>query len=247
MELTLGTVLRRGLIAGLVAGVAAALVALFVVEPMIRDALAVEAARPVDPAIGHEEELVGRTMQVIGGMVAAVMVALCLAAVLAVVFATVRHRLPGSTDFGRVGTLAACGFVAVALLPGVKYPANPPAVGDPDTVTTRTVQYFSLIAAAIAVTWLAFVVRDVLRRRNWPAPHAATTAAAVAAAGYVVLLVIWPANPDAIPGDITASLLWRFRLASLAELAALWGTLGLTMGLLLTPRRQVATTAEVAA
>ncbi|MPZ28388.1 MAG: hypothetical protein GEV12_18745 [Micromonosporaceae bacterium] len=246
MDLTLGAVLRRGLLAGLAAGVAAALVALFVVEPVIRDALVVEEARAAaEPAGAHEEELVTRTTQVIGGMLAAVVVALCLAVVLAVVFAAVRHRLPGGTDFGRLGALAAYGFVTVALLPGVKYPANPPAVGDPDTVTTRTLQYFSLIAAAIAVTWLAFAVRNALRRRDWPAPRAVVVSTIAAVTGYVLLLVLWPANPDPIPADI-ASLLWRFRLASLAELAALWGTLGLTMGLLLTTRRTPATPATAA-
>lgn len=195
----------------------------------------------------HPAELVGRTLQVIGGMLAAVVVAIFLAVVLAAVFAAVRHRLPGATDFGRVGTLAACGFVAISLLPALKYPANPPAVGDPDTVATRTIQYFSLIAAAIAVTWLAFLVRDRLRRRQWPGPYGAAAATAVALAGYVLLVVIWPATPDSIPGDVTASLLWRFRVASLAELAALWGTLGLALGLLLTPRRRVAVPAGAAA
>lgn len=234
MDMTLGAIVRRGLLAGVAAGVVASLVALFVVEPAIRSALAVEEARPHE---GHEEELVGRTTQVIGGMVAAVAVALCIGLVLAVVLAAVRHRLPATTDFGRAVLLAGCGFVAVVLVPALRYPANPPGVGNPDTITTRTLQYVALIVAAIGVTWLAFVIRAALARAGWEPARAAALTAVATAAGYALLLIVFPAPPDAVPADVSAALLWRFRLASLAELAALWGTLGLSLGLLLTPRQ----------
>ena len=37
--------------------------------------------------------------------------------------------------------LAVVGFAAVSLLPAVKIPSNPPAVGDPETVGRRTMLY----------------------------------------------------------------------------------------------------------
>ncbi|MFC0528422.1 CbtA family protein [Phytohabitans kaempferiae] len=237
--LTLGAVLRRAALAGLFAGVAAALAALLVVEPRIDDALAIEAAR----STSDEEPLFSRATQVFGGMVAAAAVAVCLALVVGVVFARVRHRLPGTTDFGRAALLAFLAFTTVALLPALKYPANPPGVGDPDTVTERTVQYFTLIAAAIAVTWLAFLVHDRLAARPWPPAYRAAAGVAVGAVGYTALLMTWPSTPDGVPADIPAALLWDFRLASVAELAALWTVFGLSFGLLLTPRRVRATTA----
>jgi predicted cobalt transporter CbtA len=232
-SLTLGAILRRGALAGLFAGVAASLVALLLVEPRIDDALAIEAAR----STVHEEEAFGRTTQIIGGMVAAAVVAVCLALVLSVVFARVRHRLPAGSDFTRAALLAFLGFVTVALLPALKYPANPPGVGDPDTVTERTVQYLTLIAAAIAITWLALLVHSRLTARGWPPAHRAALGFAVGAVGYAALLMTWPATPDAVPADIPAGLLWDFRLASVAELATLWAVLGLSLGLLL-PRDQ---------
>lgn len=235
--LTLGAVLRRAALAGLFAGVAASLVALLLVEPRIDDALAIEAAR----STSDEEPLFGRTTQVFGGMVAAALVAVCLALVVGVVFARVRHRLPAATDFGRAVLLALLGFATVALLPALKYPANPPGVGDPDTVTERTVQYLTLIAAAVAVTWLAFLVHDRLAARPWPPAYRAALAAAVVIVGYTALLMTWPANPDSVPADIPAALLWDFRLASLGELATLWTVFALSFGLLLTPRRVPAT------
>ncbi len=234
--LTLGAVLRRAALAGLFAGVAAALVALLLVEPRIDDALAIEAAR----STSDDEPLFGRTTQVLGGLVAAAAVAVCLALAVGVVYARVRHRLPGATDFGRAALLAAMGFTTVTLLPALKYPANPPGVGDPDTVTERTVQYLTLIAAAVAVTWLAFLVLDRLAARPWPPAYRAALAAAVLLAGYAALLMTWPASPDSVPEDIPAALLWDFRLASLGELATLWTVLGLSFGLLLTPRRVTA-------
>lgn len=231
---TLGTVLRRGALAGVAAGVAASLVAFLLVEPVIERALTVEEARTAgEPA---EEAIVGRAMQVFGGMVAALAVAVCLALVLAVVFAQVRHRLPGRTDFGRATLLAFLGFVAFALIPALKYPANPPAVGDPDTVGARTAQYLSLIAAAAAIAWLAVLVRQVLLIRGQSAPLAVTAGVLTGVAGYAALLLIWPAAGGEIPPDVSPQLIWDFRVASLAELAAMWATMGATLGLLLTPR-----------
>ncbi|MDP9796517.1 putative cobalt transporter CbtA [Catenuloplanes nepalensis] len=244
---TLGGILRRGALAGVAAGVAASLVAFFVVEPVIERALAVEEARTAgEPA---EEAIVGRAMQVFGGMVAALAVAICLALVLSVVFARVRHLLPGRTDFGRASLLAFLGFVAFALLPALKYPANPPAVGDPDTVDARTAQYLSLIAAGVAIAWLAVLVRQVLPARGLSAPLAVTLGVLTGVAGYAVLMLIWPGASGEIPADVSPQLIWDFRIASLAELAAMWATMGATLGLLLTPRapRSAARVGETAA
>ncbi|MFD0746985.1 CbtA family protein [Phytohabitans flavus] len=227
--------LRRAALAGLFAGVAASIVALAVVEPQIDNALVIEEARSAGST--HEDPVFGRSTQVVGGMIAAIAVAVCLALVVGVVFARVRHRLPAATDFGRAALLAFLGFTTLALLPGLKYPANPPGVGDPETVTARTVQYLTLIAAAVAITWLAFLVHDRLAARPWPPAYRAAIGVAVAAVGYTALLMTWPATPDSVPADIPAALLWDFRLASLAELAALWTVFGLSFGLLLTPRR----------
>lgn len=235
--LTFGGVLVKGLYAGLAAGVVAALVAWLLVERPIRAALAVEEARSAAEGSGHShEELFSRPTQVIGGMLAAVVVAVAIAAIYAVVFARVRHRLPAATDFGRAVLLAAVGFVTIALLPALKYPANPPGVGDPETVTQRTLYYVSFIGAAMVVAYLAFRARTVLADRGWPAAYRSAAVAAGTIVVYALLLALWPANPDAIAADITAGLLWEFRLYSVLELAALWTVLGLVFGVLLTPR-----------
>ncbi|WP_326553793.1 CbtA family protein [Micromonospora sp. NBC_01813] len=234
--LSFGAVLRRGLLAGLAAGVAGSMAALLIVEPQIESALVVEESRTAGEAAGHSHdgELVSRAMQVFGGLVATVAVALCLALIVAVVFAATRHLLPGRDDFRRVGLLAGLGFVVVALLPAIRFPANPPGVGDPGTVNQRTGQYLSFIIAAAALTWLALLVHRRLAGSR-PEPLRAVVATAVAIVGYALLLALWPATAVEVPADIPAVLLWEFRLASLAQLATMWTVLGVVFGLLLTP------------
>src|SRR6478672_1184346 len=203
--LSFGSVLRRGVLAGVSAGLAAAVVIWLVVEPVIRRALAIEdmrsmhggqSARAGLPTHGGDEPLVSRAAQVVGGALTAVLVGVAVGVVFAVVFARMRERLPGRGDFGRSMVLASIGFAAVSLLPALKIPANPPAVGDPSTVARRTLLY-----------------------------------AVVLLLGLVLALV--PGTPDRVPADVPADLVRDFRLASLAQLAALWLTLGVTFGLLL--------------
>jgi predicted cobalt transporter CbtA len=233
-------VLRAALLGAAAAGLVGALVSWLLVEIPIRSALAIEAGRPEQPGHGHEEELFSRGTQVIGGMLAAVLVALALGVVFAVVFARLRPRLPGRTDFGRAVALAVAGFVVISLLPGIKYPANPPAVGNPETVGTRTFYYLSFLVAAVLVTLAVLALRQRLPA-GWPASWSATMSALLVIIGYALLVGFWPATPDEIPADVPAALIWQFRLISLAELAALWGTLGLVTGLVLERRTQVST------
>ncbi|WP_019855741.1 CbtA family protein [Actinopolyspora mortivallis] len=242
MENSFGRILRDGVLAGLVAGAAAALVALLVVKPRIRAALRIEQER-AHAGGGHahsHEEMFGRLTQVIGGMVAAVVVAVALGALFAVVFARLRHLLPARTEFGRTVQLAVVGFFAWSLLPALKYPANPPGVGGTDTVTYRTVTYFSVILAGVVIVALAYLLRGYCLRHGWSSPATVTVTALAVTLLSVLVLWAWPDNPDPIPADVPAGLLWRFRLSSLAELATLWGVLGLVFGLL--SERRVAAT-----
>jgi len=233
--MTFGFLLRRGLVAGAAAGVVAAAVIWLVVEPVLRRALALETAEMAH-AGHHEEPLVGRGAQVVGGALTTVVVGVLFGVVFSVVFARLRHRLPGGADLGRSAVLAALGFGVFSLLPAVTYPANPPGVGDPATVAERTLLYvLSVLMGLLVVTVVAMVHRGLTGRRLRPA-QAVGVDALVAAAGLVAVLTLLPPSPDPVPADIPADLLWDFRLASLAQLASMWATLGLVFGLLLEGR-----------
>jgi Probable cobalt transporter subunit (CbtA) len=118
----------------------------------------------------------------------------------------------------------------------LKYPANPPAVGDPDTVGQRTVLYLILLAIGVLVIYIAWRVARVLREAGWPQHHRVPVVAGGVVAALALAYAVLPASPDAIPDDVPADLLWRFRVTSLAGLAIMWATLGLAFGWLCSVR-----------
>src|SRR5687768_15210445 len=114
--------LLRGVGAGAVSGLLAGLVGVLVVGPPIRAALAVEQARPVEPGGHGHGELFSRGTQVVGGVLAAVLVGVAVGALFATAYAGSRRWFASQAPFVRAVTLSAAVFGAAALLPAVKYP-----------------------------------------------------------------------------------------------------------------------------
>lgn len=225
-----GWFLGRALIAGAAGGIANAIFLWLAGEPVIRRALEVEASRPAAGGEQGHAELFSRGAQMAGGMLSGLIYGTVLAAVFALVFMAIRHRVALHSDFQRSIALAGCAFAAFGLIPAFKYPANPPAVGDPDTIGERTVLYLILLAVGVLVIYSAWRWARALRESGRPQHERVPliTLAVVAALGlsYVVL----PASPDSIPSDVPADLVWRFRITSLAGLAVVWATIGLGFG-----------------
>lgn len=239
----------RGVAAGGIAGVASALVQLLVTEIPIRAALAVEEARePAGETGGHshgEEELVSRGAQIVGGMLGVVIVGIAVGLVFATAYALSKRWFADRTPFSRSTALGVAVFGAVALLPWLKYPANPPAVGDPETVNYRTALYLGVVVAGLVVVWGAGWLAERLHAQSQPVRVTAVLLAVVAA--VAVVLLAFPAPPDTIPADMPVNVLWQFRLSSLAQLATLYVGLGVVFGLLVDPAtRKARTTAAVA-
>jgi predicted cobalt transporter CbtA len=199
-------------------------------------------------AHGDGEPLVSRAAQVVGGAVTSVIVGVAVGVVFAVVFARMRDRLPGRGDFGRSLVLAGIGFAAVTLLPALKIPANPPAVGDPSTVGRRTMLYAVVLLLGVAVAVAVPVLdRWVAARVEPPATRWAIDLG-VTVLLVVLVLALVPGTPDQVPADVPAAVIWDFRLASLAQLATMWLTLGVAFGLLMeraAGKRPVGARAEV--
>jgi predicted cobalt transporter CbtA len=215
----------------------------------------IEEARGVEATDGHShahaadeaEPLVSRTMQVVGGMGTAVVVGCLFGLAFAVVFARTRHRLYAASEHGRAVTLAALAFLVFALMPALEIPSNPPAVGDPDTVTRRTLIYVLTILVALALVLAVFVLDQVLADRALSGATRSTLGVLAFVAGAIAMFALLPGTPDQVPHDVPAALIWEFRLASLGQLAAMWATLGLVFGLLVTPRVPAALGSEVVA
>src|SRR5215212_5378893 len=157
------TYLRRGALAGMAGGLASALVLLRVGERSISRAIALEHARA-----GGEptHEMFSRHVQLAGGAVGTLIAGAAFGVIFAVVFAAIRHRLAGRDDWRRATTLAFVAFVTVSLVPWLKYPANPPAVGDPDTIDQRTALYMVMLVWSVVAAWAGWRLHRWLRARG---------------------------------------------------------------------------------
>jgi predicted cobalt transporter CbtA len=192
---------------------------------------------PIGDAVAFEshheavhDELYTRATQQVGGMLGVLLYGIAMGVMLAVVLAAVRHKLPLRDDWSRSITLAAIGFATVVLVPFLKYPANPPTVGNTATITDAML-LFSLAATVLTWRFAAAVATRWGRRAAVPATALLYT---------VVMGVAFAAFPpftDKV--DLSATLLWRFRLRALCGQVALWSVLGLALGTLLQHREGV--------
>ena len=116
------------------------------------------------------------------------------------------------------------------MVPNLKYPANPPAVGDPDTIRQRTALYFIMLAFSVAAMIGAAVLRKRLVNRlgGW-------NAALIAAGTYLLVVIvvsgILPGVNEA-PDTFPAQVLWQFRVVSFGMQLLMWSAIGLVFGAL---------------
>ncbi|KND56789.1 putative cobalt transporter CbtA [Candidatus Burkholderia verschuerenii] len=238
--------LVRGMIAGLVAGLLGFGFAHTFGEPSVARAIAFEASHEHEHADagnatqtaqahshdhGDDKELVSRDTQSGLGLLTGVAVfGTALGGLFSLVFTFAYGRLGQLRARGASAMLALFGFVSVAIAPFLKYPPNPPAVGNPETIGPRTALFFAMIAISIA----SAVFAVWLQRRMQPG-KGAWNATLIAGAAYIVLIAIAVAvlpRIDEVPADFSATLLWNFRLASIGIQAIIWTTLGLVFGAL---------------
>jgi len=228
-------ILIRGMLVGLLAGVAAFTVARIVGEPQVIRAIALEESPAADGDRDAHDRLdapvVSRTVQSTAGLLTGTAVAgVALGGLFSLVFAFALGRFGPSTPRELSLTLAGAAFLTGSVVPFLKYPPNPPAVGDPDTIGQRTALYLATIALAMAAAGLAAALRRRLLARHdrWNATLAA------AGAWLAVVVIAHVVMPDAseAPAGYPADLLWDFRLASLTVQAVLWATIGVVFGML---------------
>ena len=224
------TLLVRGMLVGAAAGVLAFVFGRVLGEPWINDAIAYEGAHEAHGGVA-EPELVSRAVQSTVGLgVATVLFSVAMGGIFALAFAFVYGRVGRAGVRATAGVLAICGFVAVCLVPFVKYPANPPAVGNGDTIGQRTGLYFLMLLIGVAAATAAATVRGSLVERLGP-----WNSTLVAVAGFLaVVAVAYAILPgiNEVPADFPATLLWRFRLASLGTQVVVWTTFGVLFGAL---------------
>ena len=229
--------LRRGMAAGLLAGLLAGLFAFLVGEPILDRAIALEEVSAGD----HHEEVFSRPTQKIGLFFATGLFGVTVGGVFGIGYAFFRERLAAGSDFKRSIFLAGAIFVGAFLIPYLKYPANPPSVGDPSTIGERTLAYFTLVALSLLAILLAWLAARTLRSRGVGASRRRLTVGAGLVVVIGVLFLLLPAAPSA--DEFPSGTLWAFRLSSFGTQLAFWAGLGLLFGVLCERARRKGVTA----
>ena len=231
------TYLRRGLAAGLFAGLLTGMFAFVFGEPQLDRAVALEERADSAHAHGvapHNDRggmvELGRSTQKVGLFFATGLSGCFVGGIFGIAFAFFRGRLMAKSDWSRSLSLSAALFAGAALLPFLKYPANPPGIGDPSTIGSRTSSYFAMVVLSLLVVLAAWRAARFLRERAVSLPVRQAVVGVVFAAIVGLLLSVLPPAPD--PGGIPAGLLWDYRLSSLGTLLTLWATLGASFGAL---------------
>jgi predicted cobalt transporter CbtA len=117
---------------------------------------------------------------------------------------------------------------ALTVAPWLKYPPNPPAVGDPDTLARRQALYVAIIVLAAVWGVAAAALSTRWRRDGWPEARRTVAVVAVAVVPLALAMAVLPGAPD--PVTVPATLLWSFRLASLSGNLLLWTVITLGFG-----------------
>lgn len=229
--------LLRGMIAGVLSALLAVLFARTFGEPAIDLAIAFEHAHESHgamDAMGGGPEIVSRATQAgLGLLTALAMYGAAIGGIFALVFSYAYGRVGRIDPRSLAVLLALGGFVAVALIPALKYPPTPPAVGQHETVAFRTAAYFGMIVLSLAcLTFAASMAIRIGKSRG--VLNAILSLVGVYVVTAFLAQALMPAINE-VPTDFPAVILWDFRVSAIGMQAVLWATLGISFGLLAAP------------
>lgn len=212
----------------MIAGLVAFGFARVVGEPPVRQAIAFEEDHADAKARSDPGSVSRRVQSTVGLATGTVVLGVALGGIFALVFAFARGRLGPSDPRASAAIIAGAAFVCVYLVPFLKYPASPPAFDSPDSIGRRTLLYFLMIDLSILFTAGAIALWRRLRAR-FDAWDASLLTGLAYAAAVAVTYAALPSVRETAEG-FPATLLWRFRLASVGVQAVMWATIGLVFG-----------------
>src|SRR6516225_1830162 len=168
-------VILRGALSGFVAGVLGFIFARIFAEPVINQAIAYESGRDaVLAALNHAAgrpvapdgpEIFSRSIQsTIGIATGVIAFSVAMGALVAVAYLVLHGRF-SIRPRNLVWMIAGFGFLGVYLLPFMKYPANPPAIGHSFTIHTRGALYLTMVASSLILLGLAVWLARMLALR----------------------------------------------------------------------------------
>jgi predicted cobalt transporter CbtA len=214
------------LLSGAIAGTLLGLINQVMVEPFVDDAIEIETQNIISEGeiVDRQEVNSIRLWQKGGEIVAGTILGTSIGALLGLVFVYARNSLPGSNDKKKGIILAGIMFFVLFLVPTLKYPSNPPAIGDPETIVYRQSLYIGMLAVSgFSALGLALLYRSVNQKESKKVVIPLIYVAIVATA-----FVIFPPNPDDI--TISMNLVMNFRIVSTLTMGIFWGILGIVLG-----------------
>ncbi|MEK0351323.1 MAG: CbtA family protein [Nitrosopumilus sp.] len=216
------------LISGAFAGLIHGTVNFAIVEPYLDQAIGIENQNLF--ASGEEKdtpefwvEYEGyRIWQKSGQILAGVILGTSIGALFGIVFALSRNSLPGNNDVKKALVLAGIMWFTMFVIPFLKYPANPPTVGDPETVVLRSILYLSFITISGfgAVGFYKLSQKFQNKRKLVP----------IIGYGIFISIVffVMPENPDEITAPM--DLVNEFRIMSFLGVTSFWVSIGVILG-----------------
>ena len=218
------------LISGAFAGIIWGSANLFLVEPYLDQAIGIENQNLFDSGQADDTlefwiEYEGyRAWQKGGQMLAGVILGTSIGALFGIVFALSRNSLPGNDNIKKALILAGVMWFTIYFIPFLKYPANPPTVGEADTVVLRSILYLSFIAIS---GFGAVVFYKISKKFTGKKKF-------ISLIGYGVFIstifVLMPDNPDHISAPM--DLVNGFRTMSVLAVSTYWIAIGLILGIL---------------
>jgi predicted cobalt transporter CbtA len=221
----LAIVLVSGALAGTIHGIAN----LAIVEPYLDQAIGIENQNLF--ASGEEEDTPQfwveytsyRDWQKGGQVLAGAILGTSMGALFGIVYALSRNSLPGKNDLRKTFVLAAVMWVTIYFIPFLKYPANPPTVGDAETVVLRSILYLSFIAISGFGAVGFYQLYKKLQSKS-------KIAAFVGYAFFIgVVFVMMPPNPDEVNAPM--DLVNGFRAMSVIAVSVFWVAIAAILGM----------------
>ncbi len=216
------------LISGALAGTIHGVVNFAIVEPYLDQAIGIENQNLF--ASGEEEDNPQfwaeyesyRIWQKSGQVLAGIVLGIAMGSLFGIVYVLSRNSLPGKNDVSKSLILAGIMWIVIYLIPFLKYPANPPTVGDGETVVLRAILYISFILIS---GFGAFIFYKLSKKFQNNKKY-------LGLFGYVIFIVIaffvMPENPDQITAPM--NLVNEFRLMSILGVSSFWGSIGIILG-----------------
>ena len=217
------------LISGALAGLVHGTVNFTIVEPYLDQAIGLEneslfASGEAEDNLEFWAEYESyRIWQKSGQVMAGVILGIAMGSLFGIVYALSRNSLPGKNDVTKAMILSGIMWITIYFIPFLKYPANPPTVGENETVVLRTFLYLLLIAIS-GISALGFYKLSTRLQNNKKY---------FALLGYIIFIAViffvMPENPDVITAPM--NLVNEFRLVSVLGVSSFWGSVGIILGL----------------